>query len=300
MGAVLNALDNPFFVAMYEGTRAEAGRREVRATVRSVTSNADLAGQAAQVRKLVAARQDCYVVNPITATNLVGALRGVDRPVVNVDSPLDRASARRAHVRVRTYIGTNDFAAGRMAGARMAAILPGGGELALVGGLVDNVNSGVRLRGFGAGIQGSRLKVVARVNADYNRTKAQIAAERILRAHPRLAGFFAASDNMALGIADAVDAAGRAGKVRIVGLDGIAEALDAVRAGAIDATVSQYPYVMGQMAVEACAAAARGARLPGRVDAPITLLTRANVGRAIASFPKPFQPYADPFAGLLR
>jgi ABC-type sugar transport system substrate-binding protein len=300
IGVVLNSLDNPFFVAIYEGARAEARRLGVRATVRSVTTNADLAGQAAQVRAVVAARNDCYVVNPITAANLVTALRGVRRPIVNVDSPIDPAAARRAGVRIRTYIGTDDFAAGRLAGIRMASLVPGGGDVALVGGLADNVNSGVRLSGFEHGLRGSRVSVVARVNADYNRTKAEIAAGRILRAHPRLSGFFAASDNMALGIADATRAAGRTGKVRIIGLDGSADALDAVRAGSISATVSQYPYIMGQMAVEACAAAARGAKMPARVDAPIALLTRGNAERAIAAFPRPFERYFDPFGRLLR
>ena len=56
---------------------------------------------------------------------------------------------------------------------------------------------------------------------------------------------------------------------------------------------------MGAMAIEACTAAARGATLPKRVDAPIALLTRDNVDRAIASFPKPVGRYADPFARLL-
>jgi ABC-type sugar transport system substrate-binding protein len=224
----------------------------------------------------------------------------VRRPIVNIDSPIDPAAAKRAGVRIRTYIGTDDFAAGRLAGARMASLLPDGGDVALVGGLADNVNSGVRLSGFERGIRGSRVRVVARVNADYDRTKAEIVAERILRAHPRLSGFFAASDNMALGIADALRAVGMTGRLRVIGLDGSAEALDAVRTGAISATVSQYPYVMGMMAVEACAAAARGARLPARVDAPIALLTKDNVARAIAAFPEPFQRYSDPFSGLLR
>jgi ABC-type sugar transport system substrate-binding protein len=300
MGIVLNALDNPFWMAIYEGARAEAVRRGLRATFRAVTSNADLAGQAAQVRALVPARQDGYVVGPITATNLVSALGGVRRPIVTINSPIDPAAAKRARAPIGTYIGTDDFAAGRLAGTRMASLLRGGGEVALVGGWPHNVNSGLRLGGFERGIRGTRLSVVARVNADYDRTTAEIAAERILRTHPRISGFFAANDLMALGIADSVSAAGKTGKVRIIGLDGIAEALDAVRAGSISATVSQYPYVMGQMAVEAAAAAARGARLPARVDAPIALLTTDNVARAIAAFPKPFQPYSDPFTRLLR
>ncbi len=292
VGVVLNALDNPFFLAIYEGARAQTGRLGATTTFRSVTSNAELDAQATQVRKALAARADCYVVNPITATNLSAPLRGVRAPIVNVDSPV-------AGVPVTTYIGTDDFAAGRLAGRRMAALLPDGGEVALIAGLADNVNSGLRLAGFARGIQGSPLRVAARVNADYDRTKAEIQAGRILHAHPRLAGFFAASDNMALGVADALRAAGRSGAVRVIGLDGIAEAMDAVRTGALDATVSQYPYVMGAMAIEACTAAARGATLPKRVDAPIALLTRDNVDRAIASFPKPVGRYADPFARLL-
>jgi ribose transport system substrate-binding protein len=76
--------------------------------------------------------------------------------------------------------------------------------------------------------------------------------------------------------------------------------LDAIRLGSIDATVSQYPYVMGKMAVEACIAAARGSKLPTRVDAPIAIVTKANARRAIANFPHPFRPYSDPFKRILK
>jgi ribose transport system substrate-binding protein len=298
LGVVLNAIDNPFWLAIYDGARVEAVDRGVPATFRAVTSNADLAGQAALVAPLVAAREDCYAVGPITATDLVSALRGVNRPIVVINSPIDPTAAQHAGVHLSTYIGTNDFAAGRLAGVRMASLLRGGGEVALLGGWAGNINSVLRLAGFERGIQGSRVRVVASVNADYDRTTAEIAADRILRTYPHLSGFFAADDLMALGVADSVSAEGKTGKVKIIGMDGIAEALDAIRAGSISATVSQYPYVMGQMAVEACAAAARGATLPARVDAPIALLTKDNVARAIAAFPLPIQRYSDPFSRL--
>jgi ABC-type sugar transport system substrate-binding protein len=300
VGLVLKALDNPFFVAMYQGARDEATRLNVRLTVRSVPSSDDLAGQAAQLRAALAEKDDCYVVNPATATNLVSALRGATRPVVNVDSPVNRAAAKRAGVRIQAFIGTDDFAGGRVAGSRMASLLPGGGKVALIGGFAHSVNSDNRLGGFQAAIRGSRLSVAARADADYDRTKAEIVAERILLKHPHIAGFFAANDLMALGVGDAVSAAGKAGQIQVIGYDGIPEALDAVGAGSIDATVSQYPYAMGQMGVEACVAAARGIGLPARVDPPIALLTEGNIRRAIAAFPTPVQPYSDPFTRLLR
>jgi ribose transport system substrate-binding protein len=300
MGVVLQSLDNPFFVAIYEGVRAEAGRRGAHTSVRAATSNTDLAGQAAFLRALVAGRKDCYVVNPITATNLVASLRGANRPIVNVDSPIDASAAKRAGIRVSTFIGTNDFTAGTLAAAKMVSLLPGGGTVALIGGMANSVNSRLRMSGFEHGIRGTRVRVVARVDADYVRTTAEIAAGRILHMHPRLTGVFAVNDEMALGVANAVRSAGKAGDVTIIGVDGIPEALDAVRAGSISATVSQYPYVMGQMAVEACIAAARGARLPATVDAPIAVVTKSNVARASANFPRPFRSYSDPFERILH
>jgi ribose transport system substrate-binding protein len=57
---------------------------------------------------------------------------------------------------------------------------------------------------------------------------------------------------------------------------------------------------MGQMAVEACIAAARGSKLPARVDAPIAIVTKTNARRAIATFPHPFRPYSDPFKRILK
>jgi ribose transport system substrate-binding protein len=299
VGVVLKGLDNPFFVAMYEGIKAEAGARKADVSVRAAKGYADLHGQAALVRGLVAGKRDCYVVNPITSTNLISALRRVGRPIVNIDSPIDAAAAKRAGVRIRSFIGTNDFEAGRMAAAKMVSLLPGGGTVALVEGTADSVNSRRRLSGFEREIQGTRVRVVARVGADYARPKAEVTAGRILRTHPQLTGFFAANDEMALGVADAVRSAGKTG-ITIIGVDGIPEALDAVRDGTMSATVSQYPYVMGQMAVEACVAAARGARLPAKVDAPIAVVTRSNVARATATFPHPFRVYSDPFARLLR
>jgi ribose transport system substrate-binding protein len=101
---------------------------------------------------------------------------------------------------------------------------------------------------------------------------------------------------MALGVADAVQAAGRADQVKVIGLDGIPQALAAVKRGTMSATVAQYPYTMGQLGVEACLAAVRGESLPANIDAPVQVVTSKNVVRAQANFPKPVERYDDPLA----
>jgi ribose transport system substrate-binding protein len=299
IGIILKGLDNPFFVAMYEGARAEVSRRHVVASFRAATDVNDADGQAARARTLVGSRKhDCFVLNPISGTNLVRAFRGIKRPVVNVDSPINRAAARRARMRIDTYIGTDDAAAGELAAKAMKVALGGRGDVALVGGYA--VGSKLRLAGFTRGVKGTRIGIVAHANADYDRARAQLAARRILREHANVVGFFAANDVMALGIGDAVQAAGKRGAVKVIGMDAIPAALDAVRAGALTGTVAQYPFVMGRMAIEACIAAARGAKLPSRVNTPIVLVTQKNVAQTSTAFPLPPHSYADPFARLLR
>jgi ribose transport system substrate-binding protein len=300
VGVIFKDLDNPYFVAMFEGARAQANRVGARLSVRVATSFADAAGQAARARALVAGGHACYVVNPINRTNLIAPLRGVRRPIVDVDSMIDPTVARRAGIRVATYIGTDNAAAGALAARGMRSLLPRGGDIMLIGGVARDIGGEQRLSGFASEARALHLRVVGRVAADFDRTKAQFAAARILRDRPGIDGFFAANDLMALGIADAVRASPGAGTVKIIGVDGIPDALDAVRTGSLSATVAQYPYAMGQMAVEACVAAARGARLPARVDAPIALVTSANAAQAAATFPKPPHDYPDPLARLLR
>jgi len=298
-GAVLNGLDNPYFVAMYQGVKHEAAARHVSVSYRAPPSQTSVSRQVAEVRSIMAKKKDCYAIAPIDPTHLVGALHGVRQPVVFLDSPLNRTTARRAGLRIATAIGSSDFGAGKLAGREMVSLLHGTGQVGLIGGFPTG-NGALRLRGFSRVVAGTGVRVVARANAAYVRVKAEAVAAEMLSEHPQLAGFFAADDLMALGAADAVNAAGRTGKVAIIGMDGITEALDAIRSGSMSATVSQYPYVMGQMAVEACLAATRHAALPSRVNAPLAVITKANVARASAEYPRPFKPYSDPFNRLLR
>jgi ABC-type sugar transport system substrate-binding protein len=218
---------------------------------------------------------------------------------VNIDSPVGADDARALAIKISTNIGTDNEAAGGLAARTMAGLLGRGGTVGVIGGISGDVTSAARIAGFRAGARG-RFEPLDPVSADWDERKARLAAGALLRDEPGVDGFFAANDQMALGIARAVADAGRKGKVAIVGVDGIEQALAAIRRGAMSATVSQYPYTIGMLGVEACLAAASGKTLPARVDAPIQVVTRQNVARAEANFPKPVAPFKSPFAALLR
>jgi ABC-type sugar transport system substrate-binding protein len=301
VAAVIKGLDNPFFVTMRDGLVATA--RRDRAHLRVSASPAGLqgtAGQAADLESAAADHPDCYVVNPINQTNLIRALANIPdgTPIVDVDSVVGREAARAAGVQISSYIGTDNVAGGRLAAATMAGLVGRAAHVAVIAGIPGDTSSADRTVGFGRGARG-RFAVVETVAADFERDKARLATEELLRTRPDIDGVFAVNDLMALGVADAVQAAGRRGEVAVVGFDGIREALAAVRRGAMSATVAQYPYSIGQLGVEACLAAVRGRALPANVDAPVQVVTRRNVARAQANFPHPVERFEGPFAQLL-
>jgi len=280
-----------------------AAAHDRKADVRLVAASGldDTAGQASKLEALVAQGLNCYVVNPISQSNLIQALSHVPggTPIVNIDSPVGADDARALGIRVSSYIGTDNEAAGELAADTMAGLVGRGARVGVIGGISGDATSAARIDGFRADARG-RFDALDPVTADWDERKAMLAAGALLRDEPGIDGFFAANDQMALGVAQAVDDAGRKGTVAIVGVDGIEQALEAVRRGAISATVSQYPYTIGMLGVEACLAAASGKSLPAQVDAPIQVVTRRNVARAEARFPRPVEPFKSPFAALLR
>ena len=297
LAAVIKALDNPFFVTMHAGLVATARRADARLRVSAAPSGLqDTAGQASELESLAADNPGCYVVNPINPTNLVAALARVpdDTPIVNVDSVIGADAAKALGVRITTYIGTDNRAGGRQGANAMAALVGDGASVAVITGIPGDVGSGLRAEGFEDGNRG-RFRVVARIAADFDRKKARLAAADLMREKPRIDGFFAVNDLMALGAADAVRAAGRQGDIKVVGFDGISEALAAIARGSLSATVAQYPYTMGQLSIEACLASLRGDPVPANVNAPVQVVTSENVARARSNFPKPVEPFDDPF-----
>ncbi|NUW43176.1 substrate-binding domain-containing protein [Nonomuraea rhodomycinica] len=300
--AVIKGLDNPFFQTMKQGIDDQAKTSGATVTVQAANSITDTTGQADKLNGLAGQDFSCYIVNPISGTNLIQGLAKLsmmNKPVVNIDSPVDPTAAKSANVKLATYVGTDNREAGKMAGQRMTTVLPSGGDVAAIGGIAGDVTSGARIEGFTQGV-GKNVKVVQTVAADWDRQTALTAATNVLRAHPNLAGFFVANDDMGLGVARAVADAGKTGKVKVISVDGIKDALQAVKAGTLEATVAQYPYTIGQMGVEACQAATSGKTLPASVAAPVELVTKDTADKALASTPKPFGPYQDPYKTLTK
>jgi len=298
LAAVIQPVQNPFFATMRDGLVAAAKQHAARISVRAALALQDSAGQASALESLIAKGATCYIVNPIDQFNLIPPLTGVAAPIVTIDSPVDHDAARSAGVRITTYIGTDNVAAGRLAADAMAGRVSTRARVAVIVGMPGDAGSTARTRGFLEGARG-RFRVVGAVAADFDRKQAHDAAVELIRGPDGIDGIFAVNDEMALGAVDAARGLGATGDVAVIGMDGIPEALAAVRDGELSATVAQYPFTMGQLGVEACLAANQGKTIPPTIRPPIQLVTQRNVAQAQRKLPQPVEPFEDPLASLL-
>ena len=301
VAAVIKGLDNPFFQAMEDGVKSTAQAAGVDATVQAAADIGDTTGQADKLTALAGQDFSCYVVNPISGTNLVQSLAQIsaaDKTIVNIDQPVDATAAKAANLKIVTYIGTDNEAAGGKAGEFVASTAGAGADVAIVGGISGDVTSAARVDGFKAATQG-QLNVATEVAADWKRELALTKATDILAANKNIKAFFAANDDMGLGIVKAVENAGLTGQVTVVSVDGNQDALQSVADGALTATVAQYPYAIGTLGVQACQVAAAGKALPPNIESPTALVGKAEAADALAKFPQPFQQFDNPLEPLL-
>ena len=295
IAAVIKGLDNPFFQAMESGINAQAKEDSVKVTVQAAQAITDTTGQSDKLSALAQQDYGCFIVNPISGTNLVQGLARVaakDIPIVNIDSPVDADAAKEANVDLATYIGTDNVEAGGKAGDAMVAEVKSG-KVALIGGISGDVTSGARLDGFKDAVAG-KLDIVQTTAADWERQKALTAATTIMQKNPDLKGFFAANDDMGLGIVQAVKNAGKSKTVTVISVDGNENALQSVKDGGLHATVAQYPYAIGELGVQACEKAAKGDDLPEEIVSPTAVVTADKADQALAKFPAPFEPFENP------
>ena len=307
IAAVVKGLDNPYFISVKAGIVDTAKKLGVTANVQAAPGLNDEIGQANKLDALAGQNYDCYIVIPISSNNLsqgLGKVTKKGKPIINIDSPVDPASLKAAGGKITSFAGTDNKAAGKAGGASMVKLIGSGKKIALVAGLAGNVTSNARIDGFKAGAAGSTF--VGPINADWDTTKALDVANQMLVANPDIAGFFAANDQMAQGIAKAVAAAGK--KIPVYGVDGIMDNLNLIKDGSVTASVSQYPYVMGKMGVEACIIAAQGGKVPASTITPYYIIDSTNVAAALTNkssrgvFPNQLPPgaYSNPYTALIK
>ncbi|MCC8116523.1 MAG: sugar ABC transporter substrate-binding protein, partial [Planctomycetes bacterium] len=104
----------------------------------------------------------------------------------------------------------------------------------------------------------------------------------MLQRFAKIDGVICSNDELALGAISAINEAGRADDILGCGFDGNVYALEAIKAGAMAATIDHAPYNMGYLAIETCVKAAKGEPVEKLTVMDVEIVDATNVDAIIA------------------
>lgn len=222
-----------------------AGHEFILVTAESQTA---VATQVKQIEDLIAKGVDAMIVSPMDSNAVIPALKKVKEagiPVVLVDQGI-AAGNEDLYL---TFIATDNYNCGKMAGERMVKELGGEGNVLMVRGANGSSAGDDRADGFKKGLEGSNIKVVGEQPGDWVVDKAMQVTENMLQGNKQVDGVFTCSDNMLPGILQALQNNEREG-VKIISVDGSKAGCDLIGEGLVLGTMAQFPAKMGPIAVE--------------------------------------------------
>ncbi|WP_113801915.1 substrate-binding domain-containing protein [Garciella nitratireducens] len=129
-----------------------------------------------------------------------------------------------------------------------------------------------RGKGFHSVIENTKIEVVARQTANFDRAEGLSVMENILQSQSEIDAVFAHNDEMALGALEAIKASDR--DILVVGFDATKDAIAAIKAGDMTATVQQLPKKIGSVSVETAVKVLRGEEVEEFVPVELELITQ--------------------------
>jgi ribose transport system substrate-binding protein len=158
------------------------------------------------------------------------------------------------------YIGADNRAAGRQAGELIKKALPQGGKIMVFVGKSEVQNAQERFDGLKESLQGSKVEIIDLLTDDADPGRARDNAFDALKKYPDVAGMIGLWSYNGPAIVQALRAADKIGKVKVVCFDDDNATLDGIKEGAIFGTIAQQPYEYGYQGVQTMAKLLRGDR----------------------------------------
>jgi ribose transport system substrate-binding protein len=277
---VMKTLNHPFFLDMQRGAEEAAKQTGIQLVVQAAEREIDVEKQMQIIENLLQTGVKALIVTPSGSREIASAIVKANRanvPVVVVDTRVDPKTAADNNLKIASFIGSDNYEGGRLAGEHMAKITGGKARVGILEGIPGHETGDSRLRGFRDVVQKHPgMTIVASQPANWERDQGFTVFQNMLQAHPDLDALFACNDLMALGALEAIAAAGRSGRIRVIGFDALDDARKAIDAGRMDASMAQSPRDMGRLAVEAAARVLKGETVAVDQIVPIGLVTKGQ------------------------
>ena len=282
VGLVMKSLANEFFKTMEEGARkfaAEDGTFELIPV--GMNSETDIDTQVAAMENFVVKKVDLIVVAPADSVGMVTSVKkAIDAgiTVVNFDVTLDKQALKKAGLPEDfLFVGPDNAVGAEMVGDHLGETLGKGAKVIIIEGNPGADNAKQRKEGFMRSVDKFGLKLLDSKTAHWETEEANTLMTNLLTKYPDVQGIMCANDSMALGVEKAIAAAGKTGKIQIVGFDNIGAIQNLIKDGKVLATIDQFGPEMAANAIKVGMKIMKGEKLSGWQKTPVKLITKKDL-----------------------
>jgi ribose transport system substrate-binding protein len=282
VGLVMKSLANEFFKTMEEGARkfaAEDGTFELIPV--GMNSETDIDTQVAAMENFVVKKVDLIVVAPADSVGMVTSVKkAIDAgiTVVNFDVTLDKQALKKAGLPEDfLFVGPDNAVGAEMVGDHLGETLGKGAKVIIIEGNPGADNAKQRKEGFMRSVDKFGLKLLDSKTAHWETEEANTLMTNLLTKYPDVQGIMCANDSMALGVEKAIAAAGKTGKIQIVGFDNIGAIQNLIKDGKVLATIDQFGPEMAANAIKVGMKIMKGEKLSGWQKTPVKLITKEDL-----------------------
>ena len=279
---VMKSLANEFFLTMEDGAKAyqkdHSGEFELISN--GIKDETDTAGQTRIVEQMILAKVNALVIAPADSKAMVPVIKkAIDAgiTVINIDNQLDPAVVKSKNINV-PFVGPDNRKGARLVGEYLAKQLKAGDEVGIIEGVSTTTNAQARTAGFKDAMEAAKIKIVSVQSGDWEIDKGNKVAASILSEYPEVKALLAGNDSMAVGAVSAVRAAGKAGKVQVVGYDNINAIKPMLKDGRVLATADQFAAKQAVFGIETALKIIKGEKVDsgtnGVIETPVELVTK--------------------------
>lgn len=260
-----------------DAVKAEAVKQGV--TVQVVSAEADPDTQVSQVENFIARGVDAIIVNPVdteAAEPITDAAQSAGIPLVYVNRCPEGLPAG------VSCVGSDSKEAGTLEMDALGKLTGYKGTVGILEGDPNNNGQAVRERTAGCRAvidQHPDMKLVLNANGKWGRDAAMSVTENWIQSGQLPDMICANNDEMALGAINALKAANKLDRVKVGGIDATKDALVAMAAGDLAATVFQDAKGQGSGALDAAVKLVGKQTVEAYVNIPFQLVTKENMSQ---------------------
>lgn len=281
VGMTLLSLQFPFLVNLSDSAKKEASKNNLKLI--SLDPRGSVATETSQIENLITQRVKVIVMIPVDQKESQAAAKKVNAaniPLILTNNRFTDTFTQGGGKFV-SFVGSDDAEAGKIEGDYLVKQLPKGGNVVYLVNTYGASSTERRKLGFNQVLQGhGNIKIVSEQQGHGSRAEGKTLMENFLTKYKagQLQAVVAQTDEMALGAASAIKAAGRLGDFKvIIGVDGEAPALAAVKNGDMTATVFQDAVAQGSTSMDVAQQVLDGKTPKSSYIIPFRLITKDNV-----------------------